>query len=71
MDEDDSLAFVLEVLPKDLPEIVHLEVQGGPFGDAVASGNALDVEVHGEVRQRVFAAKGFINGFLGRAGWNG
>ena len=39
MDEDDTLALVPEVLPQDLPEVVHLELQGGPFGDAVAAGN--------------------------------
>ena len=71
VDENDAFAFVLEVLPQNLPEIVYLEVQGGPFRDTVASGDALDVEVNGEVRQRVFAAKGLIGRFLRRTGWNG
>ena len=67
VDEDDALAFVLEVLPQDLPEVVHLEVQGGPLGNAVASGDTLDVKVHGEVRERVFAAERFIGRFLAGA----
>jgi len=39
VDEDEAAPAVLEILPQDLPEVVHLEVQGGPFGDAVAAGN--------------------------------
>ena len=35
MDEDEAAAAVFDVLPEDLPEVVHLEVQGGADGEAV------------------------------------
>ena len=61
MDEDNTPALVLDVLPEDLAEIVHLEVQCRPLGDAVTAGDAPDMEVHGEVRERVFAAERFFD----------
>ena len=60
VDEDDAAAAVLEILAEDLAEVVELEVQGGPFGDAFATRNALNVKVYGEVTGRVFQRFGNI-----------
>ena len=64
MDEDEAAAAVLEVLAENLPEVVHLEVQGGPFGDTVAAGNALDVQVNGEIAGIVFEDGLFLGGLV-------
>ena len=55
---------MLEVPPEDLAEVVHLEVQGGPFGDTVAAGNALDVKVDGEVSGVVLEDRLFLGGLV-------
>lgn len=49
MDEDNPLALVLQIITEDLTEIVHLEVQSCPLGDAVAAGNPLNMEVYSKV----------------------
>ena len=64
VDEDEAAAAVFDVLPEDLPEVVHLEVQGGPLGDAVAAGNTLDMEVHGEVAGVVLEDGHFLVGLV-------
>ena len=71
MDEDDAFALVLEVLAENLAEIVHLEVPGSPFRDAVAAGDAFDVKVHGKVGKRVFAAERLGGRFSGGPGRDG
>ena len=64
VDEDDAAAAMLEVSPEDLAEVVHLEVRGGPFGDTVAAGNALDVQVNGEIAGIVFDDGFFLGGLV-------
>lgn len=57
VDEGDAAATMLEVLPENLPEVVELEVQRGPLGDALTAGNALDVKVDGEIAGRVLQGR--------------
>ena len=64
VDEDEAAAAVLEVFAEELAEVVQLEVQGGPFGDTFAAGDALDVKVDGEVAGVVLEDGLFLGGFV-------
>ena len=70
VDEDEAAATEIEVFTEDLAEVVHLEVQGGPFGDTLATGDAFDMQVYGEVTG-VVLKYGLFLGSLVTAGGDG
>ena len=45
MDIDDAAAFVAEIVAESLAEVTHLVVERGPFGNAFAARNALEMQV--------------------------
>lgn len=46
VDENNPPASVLEVLPQHLTEVVHLELQGGPLGNAFVTRDAFNMQIN-------------------------
>lgn len=68
VDEDNPLALVPEVLPENLAEIIHLEIQRRPFRNPFTAGNPFDMQVDGQFRQRIRGMMRSVDGLEEFAG---